>query len=83
MRGDGGVAGEERVVGIPKFHSWGKCTIPLTNINSDWICPTLPLACVLYWVIILFTRVLKVASWGVTWGVITSKCYIRLANPRR
>ena len=39
MRGDGGVAGEERVVGIPKFHSWGKCTIPLTNklINSDWM----------------------------------------------
>ena len=27
MRGDGGVAGEERVVGVPKFHPWGKCTI--------------------------------------------------------
>ena len=26
MRGDGGVAGEGRVVGIPKFHSWGKCS---------------------------------------------------------
>ena len=37
MRGEGGVAGEGRVVGIPKFHSWGKCTIPLTNIHSDWI----------------------------------------------
>ena len=37
MRGDGGVAGEGRVVGIPKFHSWGKCTVPLTNINSDWM----------------------------------------------
>ena len=37
MRGDGGVAGEGRVVGIPKFHSWGKCTMPLTNINSDWM----------------------------------------------
>ena len=35
MRGDGGVAGEERVVGIAKFHSWGKCTMTLTNINSD------------------------------------------------
>ena len=23
MRGDGGVAGEGRVIGIPKFHSWG------------------------------------------------------------
>ena len=34
MRGDGGVAGQGRVVGVPKFHSWGKCTMPLTNINS-------------------------------------------------
>ena len=37
MTGDSGVAGEGRVVGIPKFHSWGRCTIPLTNINSDWM----------------------------------------------
>ena len=26
VRGDGGV-------GVPKFHSWGKCTMPLTNIK--------------------------------------------------
>ena len=31
------VAGEGRVVGVPKFHSWGKWTMPLTNINSDWM----------------------------------------------
>ena len=37
MRGDGGVAGEGRVVGVPKFHSRGKCIMPLTNINSDWM----------------------------------------------
>ena len=37
MRGEGGVAGKGRVVGIPKFHSWGKCTMPLTNINSNWM----------------------------------------------
>ena len=37
VRGDSGVAGEGRVVGIPKFYSWGKCTMPLTNINSDWM----------------------------------------------
>ena len=43
MRGEGGAAGEERVVGVAKFHSWGKCTMPLTQIG----CPTLPLACVL------------------------------------
>ena len=37
MRGDSGVAGEGRAVGIaPMFHSLGKCTMPLTNINSDW-----------------------------------------------
>ena len=35
VRGDGGVAGEERAVGVPKFHSRGKCTTLLTNINSD------------------------------------------------
>ena len=23
MRGDGGIAAEGRVVGVPKFHSWG------------------------------------------------------------
>ena len=40
MRGDSGVAGEGRVVGVPKFHSWGKCTMPLTNINSDWMSNT-------------------------------------------
>ena len=37
MRGDSGVVGEGRVVGVPKFHSWGKCTMPLMNINSDWM----------------------------------------------
>ena len=37
MRGDSGVAGEGRVVGIPKFYSRSKCTMPLTNINSDWM----------------------------------------------
>ena len=37
MRGDSGVAGEGRVVGVPKFYSWGKCTMPLTNINTDWM----------------------------------------------
>ena len=40
MRGDSGVAGEGRVVGAPKFHSWGKCTMPLTGFicikSSSW-----------------------------------------------
>ena len=34
---EGGVAGEGRVVDVPKLHSWGKRTMPLTNINSDWM----------------------------------------------
>ena len=30
MRGEVGVSGEGRVVGVPKFHySWGKCTMPI------------------------------------------------------
>ena len=31
------VAGEGKLVGVLKFHSWGKCTMPLTNINTDWM----------------------------------------------
>ena len=37
MRGEGGVASEGKVVDVPKFHSWGKCIMPLMNINSDWM----------------------------------------------
>ena len=52
MRVDSGVAGEERVAGIPKFHSLGKCTMPLTNINSDWMSNASSDLCIIY--IILF-----------------------------
>ena len=48
MRDDSGVAGEGRVVGVPKFHSWGKCTMPLTNINSDWMSNTSSGLCIIY-----------------------------------
>ena len=37
MRGESGVAGEGRVVGVPKFHSWSKRTMQLTNISLDWM----------------------------------------------
>ena len=37
MRGDSGVAGEGRVACLPKFHSWGKYTMPLKIISSDWM----------------------------------------------
>ena len=48
MRVDSGVAGEGRVVGIPKFHSWGKCIMPLTNMNSDWMSNTSSGLCIIY-----------------------------------
>ena len=63
MRGESGVAGEGRFVGVPKFHSWGKCTMPLTNINSDWMPNASSGLCInLHYI----TRVLYFASWGVT-----------------
>ena len=62
MRGEGGVAGEGKVV-VPKFRSWGKCTIPLTNINSYWMSNASPGLCINLF--ILFTRILYFASWGV------------------
>ena len=31
VRGECVVANEGRVVGVPKFRSWGKCTMPLTK----------------------------------------------------
>ena len=37
MRGEGGVTGEGSVGGVPKFYSWDKCTMPLTNINSGCV----------------------------------------------
>ena len=45
---DSSVAGEGRVVGIPKFHSWGKCTMPLTNINPDWMSKASSGLCIIY-----------------------------------
>ena len=49
MRGDSGVAGKGRVGGIPKFHSLGKYTMPLTKINSDWMSNAFPGLCIIYW----------------------------------
>ena len=58
MRGDSGVAGEERVVGIPKFHSWGMCTMPLTNIHSDWMSASSGLCIILLFILYYITQVL-------------------------
>ena len=54
MRGDSGVAGEERVASIPKFHLRGKYTMPITNINSDWMSNTSLGLCIIY-VILCYT----------------------------
>ena len=54
MRGDSDVAGEGRVVGIPKFHSWGKCTMPLTNINSDWMSSAFSGLCIILYYLIIY-----------------------------
>ena len=74
MRDEGGVTGEGSVVGVPKFHSWGKCTVILTNINSDWMSKAFSGLCIillyfiilhylhylyyLYYLYYLFTRIL-------------------------
>ena len=46
MRGEGGVAGEGRVIGVSKFHPGVKCTMPLANINSDWMSNTSSSLCI-------------------------------------
>ena len=70
MRGDGGVASEGRVVGVPKFHSWGKYTMPLTNINSDWMSNASSGLCIIY--IILYYLYYLCGSFKLptSWGVI-------------
>ena len=61
MKGDSGVAGEGRVVGIPKFHYWGKFTMPLANINSDRMSNASSGLCIIYiklYIYVYITRVL-------------------------
>ena len=64
MRGEIGVAGEGRVVGVPKFHSWGKCTMQLTSVKSDWISNNASSGLCIN-LFILFMQVLYFASLGV------------------
>ena len=47
VRGWGGVAGEGKLVDVPTFHSWGKCTMTLTNIQSDWMSNTSSGLCII------------------------------------
>ena len=73
MRGDSGVAGEGRVAGMPKFHSWGKCTMLLTNINSDRMSNASSGMCSIY-IILLYEQsnctpkcLWKVSATGLPW----------------
>ena len=60
VRGDCGVAGEGRLVGVPKFHSWGKCTMPLTIIKSDWMSNASSGLCI----ILFYTEIkLRISIW--------------------
>ena len=59
MRGDSSLAGEGRVVGIPKFHSWGKFTMPLTNINSDLMSNASTGLCIIYINYVYYTGLLN------------------------
>ena len=58
MRSDGSVASEGRVVGVPKFHSWGKSTMPLRNINSYWMSNASSGLCIILYYIILYYIIL-------------------------
>ena len=63
MSGESGIAGEGRVVGVPKFHSLGKCIMPITNINSDWMSNASSGLCInLHYIIYAGPLI---ASWGV------------------
>ena len=50
VSGEGSVAGEGRFVGVPMFHSWGKCAMPLTTINSDWMSNASSSLCIIIYV---------------------------------
>ena len=56
VRGEGGIAGEGKLVGIPKFHSWGKCTMTLMNIQSDWMSNAFSGLCVITYTCTIYLR---------------------------
>ena len=64
-KGEGGVAGKENLVGTPKFHSWSNCTMPLTNVQSDWMSNTFSGLCILTYSMFFPNPSVKFASWGV------------------
>ena len=47
-----------RVVDVPKFHSWGMCTMPLTNVNSYWMSNASPGVCIILDYLYYITQIL-------------------------
>ena len=37
VKGEGGIAGEGKLVGVPKLPPWDTCAMPLMNLPSDWM----------------------------------------------
>ena len=57
VRGESGVAGEGKLVALPNFHSWGKCTMPLLNIQLDWMSNTSSGLYIIYFLFIYMSKV--------------------------
>ena len=64
--GDGDVAGEGTIVGVPKFHSRCKCIMPRISIQIG--CPMLPLACVLYCIIYYVDPLIRILGCNINIG---------------
>ena len=79
MRGDSGVAGEGRVVGVPKFHSWGKCTMPLTNITSDWMSNASSGLCIIL-VVLYYISITVVQSYTGKYHEFAAVCIVMSAQ---
>ena len=63
VRGYGGVAGKDKLVGIQRFHSLGKFTMLSTNINSDWTSNASSVLCINLFIL---RESFKLHLWGVT-----------------
>ena len=63
MRGNGGVTGEEKLVGIRRFHCLGKYTMLSTNINSNWTSNASSVLCINLFIL---RESFNLHLWGVT-----------------
>ena len=78
MRGKGGVAAEGRIVNVPKFYFWGKCTMALTNINSCWMSNASSGLCIVLVILFVLSCILgcRDLRGSFQWGVIS--CLVNL-----